>query len=107
MKRLGLLIAIWVACSGCATHYYKQHTDMVTLYLKAPNAGNVQFASSLDEFKLHQAKKMRNQTWEVSVPLVAEFRYFYLVDGSVHLPDCRIREKDDFGSENCLFQREL
>jgi len=122
MKRLGLLIAIWVVFSGCAKHYYHQHTDMATLYLKVPNAENVQFAYSLDAFKLHQAKKVRDriwldvgiytfkvrkQIWEVSVPVNAEFRYFYIVDGSIHLPDCMYRERDDFGSENCLFQPEL
>ena len=107
MKRLWLLIAFLVVSSGCAAHYHKQHADSVTLYLKAPNAGNVQFATSLDAFKLHPAQKGQNQIWEVFVPVIAEFKYFYIVDGSVHLPDCRSREKDDFGSENCLFQPEL
>ena len=104
MKRLGFLIAFLAVFSGCATHYHQQHADSVTLYLREPNAKQVRFASSLDEFKLHQAKKVGNQIWEVSVPVVAEFRYFYIVDGSVYLPDCRFREKDDFGSENCFFQ---
>lgn len=104
MKRLGLIITILIFFCGCATHYHKQNADSVALYLKAPNADDVQFVSSIDAFQPHQAKKGSNQTWEISVPVVAEFRYFYIVDGSVHLPDCRFREKDDFGSENCLFQ---
>lgn len=107
MKRLGLLIAILVVCSGCATHYHKQHVDSVALYLKAPNAKNVQFVSSLDAFQRHPAQKVDYQIWEVNVPVVAEFKYFYIVDGSVHIPDCRFRERDDFGSENCLFQPEM
>ena len=28
---------------------------------------------------------------------------FYIVDGAVYLPQCRLKEQDDFGSANCLY----
>ena len=41
--------------------------------------------------------------WEVTLSLGDEFRYFYMADGALVLPPCRYKEKDDFGSENCIF----
>jgi len=89
--------------AGCATHYYIIRDDRVNFFLKIPNAGVVYFASSLDQFKLHPAKKMHSGIWEITVPSAREFRYFYAVDGVIYLPDCRLKEKDDFGAENCIF----
>jgi hypothetical protein len=43
----------------------------------------------------------------MTVPKGGEFRYFYLVDGKIHLPDCPYREMDDFGSYNCLYKPDL
>jgi hypothetical protein len=31
-----------------------------------------------------------------------DFSYFYLVDGKVLQPDCRMHEQDDFGGTNCV-----
>jgi hypothetical protein len=41
--------------------------------------------------------------WKVTLSRLNEFKYFYLVDGKAYLPDCRLRENDDFGSNNCVF----
>ncbi len=44
-----------------------------------------------------------SETWRVTLPGEYEFTYFYMIDGKPFLPPCRFTEKDDFGSENCIF----
>ncbi len=72
-------------------------------YLKKPSARTIQFAHSKDGYTLHPAKKIDSRTWRIMVPADSEFSYFYLVDGNIFLPPCPLREKDDFGTENCIF----
>jgi hypothetical protein len=93
--------------SGCAGHFYREEAGLMHLYLKENHAREVFFASSLDGFYPHRANKTGSGTWEITVPNTGEFRYFYLVDGSVRLPECPRREKDDFGSCNCLYKPEF
>ncbi|MGD8271753.1 MAG: hypothetical protein PVH74_09320 [Desulfobacterales bacterium] len=88
---------------GCASQFYRVEDDQVTFYLDLPAAQQVEFAYSLDEFRLHSVPKKRAGTWEISVPADIEFRYFFMVDGALYLPGCDIREADDFGYENCIF----
>ncbi len=89
--------------AGCAAHYYRLNADNVTLYLRAPGARVVNLATSLDEFALHRAQKIDTDTWEFTVPATREFRYFYTLDGKLYLPDCKLKETDDFGADNCIF----
>jgi len=104
MKRfVPIFFLLLSAISGCANHYYSIKEDGLHLYLLKPEADRVEFASSLDAFKLHSAQKIDAKTWEVQLPTNREFRYFYLVDGAVFSPPCRFMETDDFGSSNCLF----
>ena len=100
-----LQLAVVAFClAGCvATHYHERQADRVNLYLRAPGARGVVFASSLDAFTPHPAIKIDGSRWVVSVSGGFEFRYFYIVDGAVHVPECRFFEKDDFGSNNCLY----
>ncbi len=96
------LLAVFLA--GCAAiPFTPGHSQTVTLYLKKPDARKVQFASSLDNFQLHDTRKTASGRWEVRVPKNAEFHYFYIVDGKNYVPDCRYKEKDDFGSKNCVY----
>lgn len=96
---LGLTIAVLV---GCTTHYYTKQGDLVSIILKK-NAQEVYFASSLDQFTLHAAQKNADGLWKIQVPGNSTFRYFYWVDGAEYLPDCRFKELDDFGKQNCIF----
>ena len=96
------VVAIYLA--GCAAaHYYERQADRVTFYLRAPEARGVAFASSLDAYSPHLASKVNDSRWAVSVAAGSEFRYFYIVDGAVYVPECRFYEKDDFGSHNCVY----
>ena len=96
---LAALFFLW----GCAPHYYRVKGDMVHIYLKKPEAKVVLFASSRDGFKLHRAKRIDSETWEITTRASGEFRYFYIVDRAVYVPECRLKEQDDFGSANCLY----
>ena len=105
MKRLILPIFVLALClAGCATaHYQEKGPGLVTFYLRAPGAEKVEFVSSLDAFNPHRASRLEGSRWAVTVATNTEFRYFYIVDGAVFLPECELYEKDDFGSRNCVF----
>jgi len=102
MKKAALVI-ILVVFAGCGGgHYYRVEQGTVSLYLNGADANRVYFASSLDGYELHKADRI-DDTWEVRVPSGNEFTYFYIVDGVVYVPACRMTERDDFGSENCIY----
>ena len=101
------MVAVSLLCAGCATHYYRIEADGVNLYLRMPEAKIVYFATSLDEFGLYRTKRLESGIWQVAVPATREFTYFYKVDGSIYLPDCKLKEKDDFGDENCIFMPDM
>ena len=88
-------------------HWVKVRPNEVLLYLDIPKADRVEFICSLDEFQPRTARRDGNGDWVVSVPPGEEFRYFYLVDGIVYLPECQEKESDDFGSANCIFTPSL
>jgi hypothetical protein len=101
------LILCWVlglVAIGCSTHTYKVGADFVELLLINQRASQVQFACSLDQFAVRQTRHLGHGKWAVTVSGSHPFRYFYLVDGKIYLPDCRLKETDDLGSENCIYQ---
>lgn len=94
------LTLIW----GCsASHYTQEEADVVKLYYKNPGAKKVYFASSIDRYRYHPAQTEDNEIWVVTVRAKRDFSYFYIVDGTVALPDCPLMVRDDFGSYNCLY----
>ena len=105
MKRLFFqMTAVTLCLAGCAaTHYHERQSDYVTFFLRAPGAEKVEFVSSLDAYNTHRASRLKGSRWAVTVAPNSEFRYFYIVDGTVYLPECDLYEKDDFGSRNCVF----
>jgi len=103
-KWILILIAVYIGLSGCVPrHYTRNGLDSVKLYLRVPGASIVQFASSVDHYQVHDTQKNGLGLWEVSIPRNCEFKYFYIVDGSAYLPDCRFKERDDFGKQNCIY----
>ena len=105
MKKLILLLTAVTFClAGCtAIHYYKIQSERVTFYLRAPGVDKVEFVSSLDSYNPHRTSKLSGSRWAITVVPNSEFRYFYILDGSVYLPECELYEKDDFGSLNCVY----
>ena len=106
MKRVFCLCVGMTLLGGCVSHSWRVDGDTLTLLLDRPGAAQVALASSLDGFAPRPAERTSN-AWAVSVPAGTSFRYFYLVDNQVFLPDCRLREQDDFGAWNCVYEPEL
>jgi hypothetical protein len=102
VKFMWILVAITLS-SGCAAHRIRESHGQAEFYLNLPPSRQVLFACSLDGFVLHEARRSWRSEWVAAVPAGKVFRYFYLVDGQVYLPPCPYREKDDFGSENCIY----
>jgi hypothetical protein len=88
---------------SCSSHYLRVENEKTHLFLKAPHAQRVMFASSLDRFQWHDAQRVKRQTWQITIPRDIPQAYVYRVDDQLFLPDCRFKEQDDFGSENCLY----
>ena len=97
------ILFLIIGLIGCESHFYRIKKNSLHLYLKKPEAHTVSFAYSKDGYRLHQTEKIDSKTWMATVPLGSEFAYFYIVDGTAYVPPCRFKEKDDFGSENCIF----
>ena len=104
MKRYhGLIIISILVLSGCVSHYYRKNDDTVSIFLKKPDAREVYFLSSLNGYKPQEATRVDDETWQINNSAKTEFKYFYIVDGAVYLPECRLKERDDFGSKICLY----
>lgn len=96
------MAAVFVA-GGCAAHYHVINSGNVEMYLAAPQAQSVVLVISGDPFQQVRARQNASGVWKVTLNGLNEFKYFYLVDGKAYLPDCRLRENDDFESNNCVF----
>jgi hypothetical protein len=103
MKIWALTVIILLGVSCNAAHYYSVEHNTVIFYLNLSGAKNVYFAHSLDNYIPHRVKAVKDGKWKFAMIANFEFRYFYIIDGSVYLPECQFRETDDFGSENCIF----
>jgi len=91
--------------AGCASqHSVRVHDDSLTFSYRAPEARDVYFCSSADNFQYHRATRKGKSPWQVTVPMQKEFSYFYIVDGVVTLPECPATSTDDFGTTNCLYE---
>ena len=105
MKRFLGTALIVTALIGCASppHFCRRENGQATLYLRQPDAKDVQLVASSEGFRPRPAQKTTAGLWAASVSGSEEFTYFYLVDGKMLLPPCDQREADDFGGSNCLF----
>ena len=104
MKRYLVFVMIsLLVLSGCASHYYRKNDDTVSIFLKKTAAKQVLFLSSLDGYKPRKATRVDEETWQIITSAKNEFKYFYNVDGAVYLPECRLKEQDDFGSQICIY----
>lgn len=107
MSKRALIAVLMAACAvtGCEAHSVTRRAEGgLDIRLRVPQAHSVVLVVSGDErFERLPAAPDRLGAWVVSLNRAEEFRYFYLVDGKPFLPKCGLREKDDFGAENCIF----
>ncbi|MFO7665911.1 MAG: hypothetical protein R6V76_04775 [Desulfobacterales bacterium] len=102
-RKIVLVLAAFFVTGGCARHYHSFNNGHIEMYLAAPKAKSVVLVISGDQFRQVQALQDDSGIWKVALNRLNEFKYFYLVDGKAYLPDCLLRENDDFGSNNCIF----
>lgn len=105
-RRLILAGFLGAFLAGCGAHTYRIDGNNMTLILRKPEAKSVVLACSLDGFNPRPARNVAGR-WEVTLPADEGFTYFYRVDGVPFVPDCPMKENDDFGSENCIFDPQL
>lgn len=91
------------AAGGCAAHFHIIKNSHVEMFLAAPQAQSVVLVISGGPFHHVQALRDDSGLWKVTLNRSNKFKYFYLVDGRTYLPDCHLKENDDFGSKNCVF----
>jgi len=97
-------LVVFLALGACSGHHYVgSNKQGLIFYLEYPGASEVAFASSSDDFQLRQAHRDKLGRWLIEGLKKEDFQYFYLVDGKPFVPDCRYRQQDDFGSENCVY----
>lgn len=92
------------ALTGCSTVPRAKPGNTMTLYLEVNHAASVDFVCSLDQFRSRSMERVDKARWSIRVPDNHSFTYYYMVDGRVHVPDCRLKETDDFGSVNCIYE---
>jgi hypothetical protein len=97
------IMAAVFAAGGCSSHYHTIRNGHVDIYLEAPQARSVALVVSGDTLEKVPAARNQLGAWKVTLNRANGFKYFYLVDGNVYLPDCPLRERDDFGADNCVF----
>jgi hypothetical protein len=104
MKVFFIFFPIFLLCSaGCAVQQYKVINQQLHIYLKNKEAEKVYLHTSIDEYAPHEVTKDESGLWVAVLPADAELKYFYIIDGEVFIPECRMKEKDDFGSFNCVY----
>ena len=106
--RVALVLLLAVLSSACArNHYFQTGIGSVSFYYRDSQAREVFFAASTDHYQYHAASRIQDDLWKIDVPSDNEFAYFYVVDGTIIQPDCRLRENDDFGASNCLYAPDM
>jgi hypothetical protein len=105
MKIFLLFFSAFLLCSvGCAVHQqYKVIDQELHLFLKNNEALKVYLHTSIDEYAPREAIKDESGLWVAVLPADVEFKYFYIIDGKAFTPECSMKEKDDFGSVNCVY----
>ena len=102
VRSIAILLSFFWLLYGCSTHYYRADEYGVTLHLREHKTASVILFTSVDGFIPNAAERVGG-SWVNRIPSNREFSYFYKVDGKLMLPDCRFKERDDFGSENCIY----
>lgn len=88
---------------GCAVYEYKVIDQELHIYIKDKDAEKIHILCSFDEYTPRQVTGDGSGTWVAVLPSDMEFKYFFMVDDEVFIPSCELKEKDDFGSENCVY----
>nr|WP_320013059.1 hypothetical protein [uncultured Desulfobulbus sp.] len=97
-----MFIFLFLLIAGCTpkhTVVVEKNTVIITVHMH--QVDEVAFASSLDQYRRHLAQQGTHGQWSIGGLPNQEFKYFFIVDGSVMIPECRYTVQDDFGSMSC------
>jgi len=98
-----LVLAALFLLSGCAAHFYRVEGETVHFYLRNSDTTTVLFASSLDGYKFHEAKRVKKGVVAGDCPRRERIQIFLCHKRRGIFAPCELKEKDDFGSENCIY----
>ncbi len=73
------------------------------IYLRAPQAREVSLVVADEAVEEIPAQQAGFGLWRARWKGRGEFRYSFRVDGKIEPPECPVREKDDFGFWNCVY----
>ena len=91
--------------TGCAAAEFKTEGSVMKGYFRVKDANSVAFYSSSDGFTKNEAVK-DGKKWTVTVPKTGEFTYYLEKDGEIYVPDCEMKQQDDFGGTVCVYQED-
>lgn len=84
---------------------FKTENSVMKGYFRVKDANSVAFYSSADGFTKNEAVKQR-KIWTVTIPESREFTYYLEKDGEIYLPECEMKQQDDFGGTVCVYQED-
>ncbi len=84
---------------------FKTEDSVMKGYFRVKDANSVAFYSSADGFTKKEAVK-QGKIWTVTIPESREFTYYLEKDGEIYLPECDMKQQDDFGGTVCVYQED-
>lgn len=102
MKKIAIALVL-ATLIGCASVKVTMLDNDMAVSFRV-KAQKVLFYSSVNGFTPVQADG-DGKNWTAVIPKAAQMRYFVVADGRTYLPECTLKEKDDFGGELCIYQR--
>ncbi|WP_022670846.1 glycogen-binding domain-containing protein [Hippea alviniae] len=105
-RKVSGVVAVAFILGGCSSSPYlvKKENRKLVFYAQIPKARHVYFVSSLTNFRKIKATRVEDNLWKAEVPFKPGIvKYFYIVDGHVFVPPCKMKEKDGFGGEDCVY----
>lgn len=104
MKFLSAVLFLTVL-SGCAAAEFSVKDSVMTGTFRVKDASGVAFYSSTDGYTRRDAVK-NGRKWTVTMPESGRFTYYLEKDGEIFVPDCPMKEQDDFGGVLCVYEEE-
>ncbi|GAB1536917.1 hypothetical protein ADMFC3_25480 [Geovibrio sp. ADMFC3] len=103
MKRTAVFFLM--LCVGCSQHSFTAKNGMLEASFRIKDAEQVSLYHSADGFQENKTG-LKDGKWQTMIKKSEHFTYFLTVDGSIFLPDCEMKQQDDFGGEICIYERQ-
>lgn len=94
-----------VILTGCAGITFTKTDTGLKAVFKMKDVSSVSLFASTDGYEEHKAD-LNDGKWTVNLPYADEMDYFITADGKQTLPECDMKEFDDFGGQLCVYEVE-